>query len=955
MKIRRKVLATALASMLVLNGVLGTTSIRASAESEAAISDKQTQIVADEKEVLQTKEETAKECKKLPDSLVTKDKQEKHSKRLYDEEKSLNTAVFKNEDGSKTMYSFGHPIKYKDKEGNIKDISLNLESNGKGAYISEESDVIATFSETLSEGINLSKEDEDINVTMYILDKEGNKAKSKVKGDTSKATYEYDANTDIEYSLTYNGMKEDIIVDKYTGVSEYSFILLTDGLKLTEKGGCLTLVDKNNIDKVCVGDVIIYTANHKKTEYGTMSYKTIKENEEYIVTIHIDEEFLKAKDTAYPIIIDPSLEVSRTESGTTGIEDVTINSAGGSNGSATALYVGRRDSVGISRAMMKFPGLNLAYIAASDRITSAYLNIRDITQTTDVVTVKCYTFAGNEWSASTANWSNINPNSITTYLDAKNVQYGYGEAHDHTYTFNITKAVKGWKVGNMNQDKGIVLKLDNSEESGTENIVRAFGSYNRSSGQPYLVVNYSETGDLPFVDNTWYFNNWLAGTYLGYDTTKLSLVRGTLTSLGNDIKWEIRKVDGGYIIRSKADTTKYLASPVDTTAIATEMVTIEDMSIPTRCVWTITKLEDGYCAIRNVYSGRYLYQNGTNAGFVSTLGTVGTSGYRQRVWRYASTGYYGTSSSSTKTELDSGFTVDTCSIFAGESIIPTVNISPSNALWADVTDFYYSGYDTTKLSYDSLTGTFTSISTSTALYSTQITATHRVTGRSKTFSFVVNPKAVFVGVMPVENDRERNSWFSPAGTLLMAQGISTVDAEYDSFTIDEIREKLDNDNNYIFVSRSHGVRKFDNGDEDTEDTEYTDKQLMYTGIKIKEIVDKEDPFDDEIILYYTHIPDDCDLSNMGLAIFAGCYTANEGSYGKCLPQMVVDKGAKSSIGFLESIDSNDANKFVEVFFDELEEGRTVDMALYYAKNNGNYVYSGIDSARVFGNLNYIVF
>ncbi|MBQ3061801.1 MAG: hypothetical protein IJD02_05095, partial [Lachnospiraceae bacterium] len=169
MKLRRRVLAAALASMLVLNGVLGTTSIRASAEPEVAISDSQTQIVAGEKEVLQTEVETAKECKKLPDSLVTKDKQEKHRRRLYEEEKSLNIAVFENVDGSKTMYSFGHPIKYKDKEGNIKDISLNLKSNGKGDYVSEESDVITTFPETLSTGINLSKEDEDINVTMYLL------------------------------------------------------------------------------------------------------------------------------------------------------------------------------------------------------------------------------------------------------------------------------------------------------------------------------------------------------------------------------------------------------------------------------------------------------------------------------------------------------------------------------------------------------------------------------------------------------------------------------------------------------------------------------------------------------------------------------------------------------------------------------------------------------------------
>lgn len=74
MKLHNRVLSVVLASALVFNCMWAIPNIRASAESEAAISDKQTQIVADEKEVLQTKEETAKECKKLPDSLVTKDK-----------------------------------------------------------------------------------------------------------------------------------------------------------------------------------------------------------------------------------------------------------------------------------------------------------------------------------------------------------------------------------------------------------------------------------------------------------------------------------------------------------------------------------------------------------------------------------------------------------------------------------------------------------------------------------------------------------------------------------------------------------------------------------------------------------------------------------------------------------------------------------------------------------------
>lgn len=489
-----------------------------------------------------------------------------------------------------------------------------------------------------------------------------------------------------------------------------------------------------------------------------------------------------------------------------------------------------------------------------------------------------------------------------------------------------------WMVGNMNKNKGIVFKLDNSVETGTDTVLRAFASYNRSSDQPYLVVNYNTTGDLPFADNTMYYNNWLSGTYIGYDETNLSLVRGTLDGLGNDIKWEIRKVDGGYIIRSKTDTTKYLASPVDKTVITAEMVNIKDKSIPKRCKWTITKLGDGYCLIQNLYSERYLYQNGTNAGLATTLGTEGTTAYRQRVWRYAGAGYYGTSSSSTKKELDNSFTVDTCSIFAGQSIVPTINKSPNNALWSEPTDFYYSGYDTSKLSYDILTGKFTSISTSTALYSTEITATHRVTGRSKTFSFVVNPKAVLLAVEPNDN-RDRTSWLAGTASHIESMGISEADEYYGSYAPEYTMELLNNDENCIFISRSHGG--------------YIDvNEVKNTFINTNEFaLNQEDKY-----LYAKRLESISNgkLSNMKLVVFIGCKTAGPEANIK-LPLVTVGKGAETAIGFMDTIDNDAANDWVEDFFGKLAQGKTVYEACIELNQLSKYRTNGFNEFAIYGN------
>ena len=55
----------------------------------------------------------------------------KHISRLENEEK-LNTYVFKNEDGSKTIYYMYENVKYKDKDGKIKDKDISLVKKNKG-------------------------------------------------------------------------------------------------------------------------------------------------------------------------------------------------------------------------------------------------------------------------------------------------------------------------------------------------------------------------------------------------------------------------------------------------------------------------------------------------------------------------------------------------------------------------------------------------------------------------------------------------------------------------------------------------------------------------------------------------------------------------------------------------------------------------------------------------------
>ena len=163
----------------------------------------------------------------------------------------------------------------------------------------------------------------------------------------------------------------------------------TYGLSLITEDGLYYLVDPITGEKVIIiGEIVVYDSEIKEisekekasasTEKPKLPVKeektppeniipqynhkyiveTIEQDKEYIITVVIDEEYLKSEDTVYPVIIDPSFTVNYN-----GIEDATIYSNYFQNvGSSGSLYVGNYNAryggtMGIARVLVKFPGL----------------------------------------------------------------------------------------------------------------------------------------------------------------------------------------------------------------------------------------------------------------------------------------------------------------------------------------------------------------------------------------------------------------------------------------------------------------------------------------------------------------------------------------------------------------------------------------------------------------------
>lgn len=407
-------------------------------------------------------------------------------------ENDLYTLAFRNEDGSNTLRVYSHPVKYIDQDGKTRDITLNLK-NGENAYVTEANSIITEFPHDLSDGISMRFDNYFINMTPTFGIQNQNSAV--YCEDDETVSYVCDESTSIVYALTYAGYKEDIVVNEYTGVTEYSFMLDTDGLQLVSENGSLNLRNSEGV-VACLGDVIIFSATERNNTTGTMSYEVIEANEQYLVTINIDSQYLLNAD--YPIRIDPTVEVNFDYYGAGAIEDVTINEYTTFSGTSGSLFVGRHPAGSLSRVLMRFPNLDIP-VTSPDHVTSAYVEIRDLMcQGNEDITIDCHIYDNSAaaWNESTTTtWNSVGTNYLGAKMDSKLISYGQGNVGSHRYSFNITSAAKAWVSGTQSPSKGIVFKASDSFEDQTgDNIklwYKTFASYNRSGYKPSLTINYS--------------------------------------------------------------------------------------------------------------------------------------------------------------------------------------------------------------------------------------------------------------------------------------------------------------------------------------------------------------------------------------------------------------------------------------------------------------------------------
>jgi hypothetical protein len=114
------------------------------------------------------------------------------------------------------------------------------------------------------------------------------------------------ADAKLVYTPTFEGFKEDIVVSRYNGVTEYSFRLITNGAVLKDN-----LLYYDGKETARLGEIMIFDSDGQ-ADLGYIKSETVKEGEEYLVTVCVNDKFMK--DAVYPVYIDPTI--------TTGIDKI---------------------------------------------------------------------------------------------------------------------------------------------------------------------------------------------------------------------------------------------------------------------------------------------------------------------------------------------------------------------------------------------------------------------------------------------------------------------------------------------------------------------------------------------------------------------------------------------------------------------------------------------------------
>ena len=291
-------------------------------------------------------------------------------------------------------------------------------------------------------------------------------------------------NADLVYVLDNWALKEYIILKNREAANEYSFLLTTDGLTLrtTEDGAYFT--DESGKQLFAFDSLFAIDAQGVMTEALSYSFVPVKDTGDVLVTVTLDNNYLQAAERAFPVVIDPTIMISSSDTA-----DACVCSGYPNTNyqMATQLRTGYDSDYGIRRTYIKF---NIPASIPAYSVTDATLDLEKISGAAPQMRAYRCT---SSWSSGSITWNN-KPGYSTTNMSTVSVPFREGSVW---YTMNVTGLVQDWVNGTY-ANYGFVVRDQN--ESDPNHWSTLYSSDAASPHKPELHITYgspSEPTDPP--------------------------------------------------------------------------------------------------------------------------------------------------------------------------------------------------------------------------------------------------------------------------------------------------------------------------------------------------------------------------------------------------------------------------------------------------------------------------
>ncbi|KOA20845.1 tRNA nuclease WapA precursor [Clostridium homopropionicum DSM 5847] len=386
------------------------------------------------------------------------------------------------------------------------------------------------------------------NIQENVLDlaKDGNSDDDKkvLKNINSKVKYEnIEDKVNLEYSIISKKVKESIVLNEKVDNPNFQFTLKTKNLtaKLNEDKSISFYDDVDNSKLIYTMEApFMYDTKGEISKYIEILLEQKDDN--YILSLLPNKEWLDSKDRVYPVIIDPTVQ---TPLNINSIHDsyVAEGVPNSNYGGVEFLQVGQGSTTNRNRAFISF---DLPTIQSTSIVTGAYLFLYLNQANATPTQIDVHKVQGS-WNSSTITWNNqpaYNP-KIEDYEIVSGNQYA-------EFAWDITSIAKEWTSTGTNN--GLMIKNHN-EASGYNQFI--------SSDSESALVELRPRGLIYYTDSTGLENYWTyhsqdigrAGTgYVNDYNGNLVLVHNDLSMNGNKMPISLshvfnsneRNVSNGY-------------------------------------------------------------------------------------------------------------------------------------------------------------------------------------------------------------------------------------------------------------------------------------------------------------------------------------------------------------------------------------------------------------------------